>query len=202
MRRVYFSFHCDDDQGRADVVLRSWRDRRPEATPAQTFRDSRVWQEAKERGDEDVKRLIREGIDRTSVTCVLAGTRTWQSRWARYEIARSVERGSGLLSVRINGIADARTRQASASGWNPLSHVGVGKAGGGRYFIFENVNGQWMRYQEHAAAVEKPSYLPDMSEGYVQPLSTGLVEYDYVAQDGRENLGGWIELAAQRAGKA
>ena len=199
--RVFFSFSCDEDLGRAEVVFRSWRARHPDGTQMPSFVDSSVWEKAKANGDESVKHLICEGIDRTSVTCVLAGAHTWERRWVRYEIARSLEQGSGLLSVRINGIADTTTRQTSASGWNPLAYIGVGKAEGGTYFIFENVNGQWMRYQEHTAAIARPRYLADMSVGYVQPVSTGLLEYDYVQQNGPENLASWVDLAAQRAGK-
>ena len=47
----------------------------------------------------------------------------------------------------------------------------------------------------------KPPYLPDMSIGYVQPLSVGLLEYDYVEQNGSENLAAWIAQAAEKAGK-
>jgi hypothetical protein len=201
MRRVFFSFDYNDDRSRANVVVGSWRDHYPDSAPAANFSDSRVWETAKDSDDESIKRLIREGIDGTSVTCVLTGAHTWESRWARYEIARSVEQGSGLLAVRINGIADTKTRQTSASGWNPLAYIGLGKAKDGRYFIFENVNGQWMRYQDHTTSIARPCYLADMSEGYVQPLSTGLVEYDYVKQNGAENLRRWIDLAGQRAGK-
>jgi hypothetical protein len=201
MRRVFFSFDCDHDPGRAAVVVDSWRDRHPVRTEAPSLSDSSVWGAAKDVGEEGVKRLIRAGIEQTSVTCVLTGARTWESRWARYEIAGSVVQGSGLLAVRINGIADTKTRQTSASGWNPLAYLGIGKARSGEYFLFENVNGQWMRYQDYTESIARPCYLQDMSEGYVQPLSTGLVEYDYVKQSGAENLNRWIELAAQKAGK-
>jgi hypothetical protein len=41
-----------------------------------------------------------------------------------------------------------------------------------------------------------------MSVGYVQPLTVGPVaEYDYVKQDGAENLLAWIERAINSAGK-
>jgi hypothetical protein len=129
------------------------------------------------------------------------GAHTWEGRWARYEIAQSVERGNGLLAVRINGVADTRTRQTSGAGRNPLAYMGVGKAKDGQYFIFENSNAQWIRYQDHPLPVRKPSYLPEMSVGYVQPLTVGLFEYDYIKQDGLKNLPSWIDRAARSAGK-
>lgn len=54
--------------------------------------------------------------------------------------------------------------------------------------LFENINSQWIRYQDHNLPLAKPSNVPDMSLGYVQPLSVGLLEYDYVHQNGIDNL--------------
>jgi hypothetical protein len=158
-------------------------------------------EKSKPTDDEEKKYLIRKGIDHATVTCVLVGAHTWQSRWVRYEIAHSVERGNGLLAVRINSIADPRTGQISVAGWNPLAYLGVGKVKGAQYFLFENINGQWIRYQDHNLPLAKPSNVPDMSLGYVQPLSVGLLEYDYVHQNGADNLASWINLAAHRFGK-
>jgi hypothetical protein len=200
-RPVFFSFDYDEDRNRADVVCASWRMAHADSMTAARFVDSSIWQKAKVLGDENVKRAICEGIGQTSVTCVLVGARTWEGQWARYEIAQSVERGNGLLAVRINGIADAHTRQTSAAGRNPLAYMGLGKARDGQYFIFENSNAQWIRYQDHPLPVAKPSYLPEMSVGYVQPLTVGLLEYDYIEQAGSKNLLAWINRAAQSAGK-
>ena len=127
---------------------------------------------------------------------MLIGAHTWQDRWVRYEIARSLERGSGLLAVRINGIVDPKTHQTTVAGSNPLAYVGIGKVKGGNYLLYENVNGQWTRYQDNPILMSKPTYVPDMSVGYVQPLSVGLREYDYVAHNGAEHLPEWIEQAA------
>ena len=200
-RQVFFSFDYDEDRNRADVIYQSWRGHDAGSMGAASFVGSSIWQEAKALSDEGAKRLIREGIGQTCVTCVLVGAHTWERDWTRYEIAQSIERGSGLLAVRINGIADTRTRQTSAAGRNPLAYMGLGKAKNGEYFIFENSNAQWIRYQDHPSPIAKPSYLPEMSVGYVQPLTVGLFEYDYVKQDGAKNLPAWIDRAAQSAGK-
>jgi len=197
--RVFFSFSHDEDRPRAEVIYERWGERHPDGVPG--FVDSRISNEARAGSEEDVKRAIRAGVDQATVTCVLIGAHTWQDRWVRYEIARSVERGNGLFAVRINGIADPSTHQRTTAGWNPLAYVGVGKLKGGDYLLYENMNGQWIRYQDHALALAKPPYLPDMSIGYVQPLSVGLLEYDYVEQNGSENLAAWIAQAAEKAGK-
>jgi hypothetical protein len=199
-RRVFFSFYYDEDVNRANVVFNSWRIHNPDSMLGPSFVDSSIWEKAMARGDEDVMRLIREGVDQTSVTCVLVGAHTWERRWVRYEIARSVERGNGLFAVRINGITDTTTRQTSVAGRNPLAYMGAGKVKADQYFIFENISGQWFRYKDYTSSVGKPLYLPDMSVGYVQALSVGLFEYDYMLHNGSKNLDAWVDLAAQKAG--
>ncbi len=195
--KVFFSFCYDEDRHRADVVCAAWQARRPPGAAA--CLDSRVAESANALGEDEIKRAICNGVDQTTVTCVLTGAHTWEKRWVRYEIARSVERGNGLLAVRISGVPDPRTHQTTVSGWNPLAYIGIGKVKGGDYLLFENVNGQWSRYQDQPLPLSKPAYVPDMNVGYVQPLSVGLSEYDYVAQYGSENLDRWIAQAAARA---
>ena len=195
--KVFFSVCYDEDGGRADVMYSAWQARHQ--TVSAVYLDSRVSQPAKPLGEDEVKRTIRDAVHQTTITCVLIGAHTSGDRWVRYEIAQSVERRSGLLAVRINSIADPKTQQRTVAGWNPLAYLGVGKIRSGDYLLFENINGQWCRYQDHPLALPKPPYVPDMSPGYVQPLSVGLHEYDYVAQNGVENLDQWIEHAAAKA---
>jgi hypothetical protein len=193
--KAFFSFAYEEDKHRVDVIYQEWKAWHPNRLLDCV--DSMIAEPAKGLGEAEILRAIRDGVDQTSVTCVLVGAHTWQDRWVRYEIVRSVERGSGLLAVRINGIADPKTGQTTASGWNPLAYVGIGKMKGGNYLLYENMNGQWTRYQDHPAIMSRPTYVPDMSVGYVEPLSVGLREYDYVAQHGAEHLPKWIEQAAK-----
>lgn len=199
--KVFFSFRYDEDRHRADVVCAAWQARHPPGAPEAAYLDSRVAEPVKSLGESEIRQAIREGVDQTAVTCVLIGAHTWENRWVRYEIARSIERGNGLLAVRIGGIADLKTQQKTVAGWNPLASVGIGKVRSGDYLLFENISGEWSRYQDLPLALPKPAYVPDMSIGYVEPLSVGLSEYDYVAQDGAENLDQWIAQAAAKAGK-
>jgi hypothetical protein len=199
-RAVFFSFDYEEDRNRAAAVFQLLR--MQDAVPREaSFAGSSLWQKATGPSSEEAKRLVRETIGRTLTTCVLVGARTSEREWIRYEIAQSLERGNGLLAVRIHGIADSSTRAASPAGRNPLAYIGLGKSRDGEYFIFENSNAQWIRYQDHPQSIAKPSYLPEMSAGYVQPLTIGLVEYDYVKQDGARNLSAWIERAINSAGK-
>ena len=72
---------------------------------------SSLWEEARKKGDDAVKRLINEGLKGTSVTIVLIGAETANRKYVSYEIDRSIARGNGILGIRINNIKnkDGRT---------------------------------------------------------------------------------------------
>lgn len=50
---------------------------------------------------------------------VLLGTKTASRRWVKYEIAKSVELGKGLIGIDISKITD-HSGNTSATGINPL----------------------------------------------------------------------------------
>jgi hypothetical protein len=109
-RRTFFSFHYTPDCWRAWNVRNSW----VVAGEAEDrgFFDSSVFEASKKEGDDNLKRFLREGLENTSVTCVLAGTNTWARRWVRYEIARSITKGNGLFTVDIHGVRTPSSRHA------------------------------------------------------------------------------------------
>jgi hypothetical protein len=94
-RRTFFSFHYLPDVWRAWNVRNCWVTK-PEEQIDGGFFDSSVFEASKKKGDDSLKAFLRDGLDNTSVTCVLTGTDTWRRRWVRYEIARSVVKGNGL----------------------------------------------------------------------------------------------------------
>jgi hypothetical protein len=49
--------------------------------------------------------------------------------------------------------------------------------------------------------VELPRWLNDCQPGYVSPLSARAGEYDYLAGNGHQNIGKWIDEAAKAAGR-
>jgi hypothetical protein len=115
-RRAFFSFHYDRDVWRANVVRKSWvtQDRK-----AGGFFDASIWEEAKKKGDAAIKKMIDDALVGTSVTAVLIGAKTASRTYVQYEIDESVERGNGLLGVRINLIED-EDGDTDDSGDNPL----------------------------------------------------------------------------------
>jgi hypothetical protein len=102
-RRVYFSFHYEQDIWRATNVRNADK---VDATAAAGWSDASLWEEAKRKGRTEIERLIDVGLKGTTVTAVLIGSETASRPWVTYEIEKSIERGNGLLGVRIHNIKD------------------------------------------------------------------------------------------------
>jgi hypothetical protein len=213
-RRAFFSFHFDDIM-RVNVVRNAWKITHPDNALMRSFYDSSLWESKKLEGPEAVKSLIRDGVCNTSAVCVLAGSDTWERRWVRYEIARAIIEGRGLLTVHLNSIRHHVTKTPHTRGYNPLAFMAIGKLQESvwdpvRYFLFERqlvANGgggrrwEWHRYADYMLQVDLPSWVADPKVGLVTPLSDNSDEYDYIADGGHRNIGSWIDQAARRAGR-
>lgn len=101
-RKVFFSFKYDD-VSRAMVVRNSDVIR---GDDKRGFIDKAEFEKVERQGSAAIQRWIDAQLDGTSVTVVLVGARTDQSRWVRYEITESIKRGNGLLGVDISKIKD------------------------------------------------------------------------------------------------
>lgn len=200
-RRVFFSFHYQQDVWRANQVRQSWRFRRENEREAEGFFDGSLWESSKRQGDDNLKALIREGMKNTSVTCVLAGAETYARRWVRYEIARTIVKGNGLVVARIHALAD-RNGYASQQGPNPLDCMGVYRVSDDRILLAEfRSAGKWVRYGDYTNAVDLPSGWLAPTSRSVIPLSHYTIAYDYIAHSGSANFPSWIAAAAQQAGR-
>src|SRR5262245_59508082 len=102
-RRAFFSFHYDDIM-RVNNVRNAWKIDHTDSPLNRNFYDSSHWESKKLTSPDQIKNLIREGVEYTSAVCVLVGSETWKRRWVKYEIARSVIDERGLLAVHINGL--------------------------------------------------------------------------------------------------
>ncbi len=98
-RRVFFSFHFDDDIWRANQVRNANVVEGPDVAG---FFDHSEYEEAQKTGDEGIKRMINRHLKDTSVTVVLIGTNTVSRRWVKYEIAQSIAQKNGLLGIYIH----------------------------------------------------------------------------------------------------
>src|SRR5258708_38880997 len=94
-RRVFFSFKYKD-VSRAMVVRNSWVVQGKEAAG---FIDAADFEELKAKGDDAIQGWIDDQLAGTSVTVVLVGEDTCDSRWVKYEIEKSEELGHGLLGI-------------------------------------------------------------------------------------------------------
>ena len=198
-RRTFFSFHYGPDVWRAWNVRNCWVVR-PQDQLSAGFFDSSVFEASKKESDDALKTFLRKGMENTSVTCVLAGTNTSQRRWVRYEMARSIIKGNGLLTVFIHGVENTK-KQTSQKGTNPLSQMGLYKSND-RIFLAELKGRKWVQYSDYTRAIPSADLwcsIPMTNQ--VTPLSTHCRNYDFVTQEGRTNIGTWIEAAASSAGR-
>ena len=198
-RRVFFSFHYQNDVWRVNQVRQSWRYNHEDTRESEGFFDGSIWESSKRTGPESLKSLIREGIKNTSVTCILAGSQTYERRWVRYEIARSVVKKNGLLTVRIDRM---RNQQGSVSneGPNPLDYMGVYNTGQG-IRLAEFSGGKWIKYQDYTQSVELPPTWTRPHDTKVIKLSTFAGLYCYKSHNGGANFSSWVSQAASDVGR-
>ena len=157
-RRVFFSFHYDNDINRSMTVRNSWVIQGKEAAG---FIDKAEFEQIKRQGESAIHRWIDRQLEGTSVTVVLIGSETLNRPFVKYEIIESVNRGNAVIGVYIHNIKDMRTQKISQKG-NIHTIVGYCKD-------------------------NKPAYFDEICDGV----------YDYILEDGYNNLGSWIEKAAK-----
>lgn len=214
-RRVFFSFHHADIMRVNNVRLSGEfvKSASDSGREIEGFYDNSLWESKKRYGDDAIKDLLRDGVKNSSAVCVLVGTDTWARRWVRYEIARAIIDGRGLLAVHVNGLNHHQLRIPHPFGENPLNWLGVGKVQSSlqtnpTYYLFEKKTRwdglqyvfDWLRYGEYTLPVSRPRWLADPAPGWVMPLSANASVYDYIGGSGAKNIGAWIDGAAVAAG--
>jgi hypothetical protein len=206
-RKGFFSFHFDDLM-RVNNVRNAWKIAHPNKSFMRNFYDRSLWESKKRESDDALKALICQGMQHASTLCVLVGSKTWERRWVKYEIARSVVDKKGLLAVQINGLNHHQRRRPDNLGFNPLHLIGIYRSVDAKFYLYKKRYSQahgnfvWLPYRDYTYPVPLPRYLVVAPvPGYVKTLSEGAEEYDYVAQQGHMKLGTWIDRAAIRAGR-
>jgi hypothetical protein len=109
-RRVFFSFHYQNDVWRANQIRNAHV---VDGTAAAGFQDASLWEEAKKKGDAAIKKMIDDALENTTVTAVLVGSKTESRKYVKYEIEKSVERGNGLLGIYIHNLKDQNGNTSS-----------------------------------------------------------------------------------------
>jgi hypothetical protein len=191
-KRVFFSFHYKDViDFRANVVRNHWMTK-PDREEAGYF-DASVWETARLKGDDALKRLINGALEGTSNTCVLIGSDTYARPWVRYELLKSFWRGNQLFGTYINGIK-GKDQRVKAQGHNPLLYVGVTFSNDGQTAtLWELVNGVWTQYDRIGGSPQFSMPVSDVYRGKGFNLSQWYPTYDWVTDDGYDQFANWVK---------
>lgn len=119
VRKVFFSFEYKKDVSRAMIVRNSWVAQGKEAAG---FIDAADFEEVESQGDNAIKNWIDDQLKGTSVTVVLVGEKTCASRWVKYEIAKSIEIGNGLLGIDVSKIKNLQGNTSERCGKLPKGY--------------------------------------------------------------------------------
>lgn len=102
-RRVFFSFHyryvwkVNQIRSMPNIT----------GTAAAGFQDASLWEEAKKKGDKNIKSMIDNALKNTSVTVVFVTYGASQRKYINYEIEQSLAKGNGLVAVQIHHLKDS-----------------------------------------------------------------------------------------------
>ena len=187
-KRVYFAFHYQDViDFRANVVRKH---NFMEGVESAGYYDHSIWEEAKKTNAVALKRLINSELENSSTTAVLVGAHTWERRWVRYEIFKSIARGNFLLAIHINGIP-GKDQKTKPPGPDPFNNLGLEiDAAGTKAKPTEWKDGAWAYYTDL-----EPFSVPKQAEekrGKHLRLSAWYRTYDWAAQDGYSHFEDWI----------
>ena len=205
-RKAYFAFRFEDIM-RVNNVRKAWCIDHPDTPTMRSFYDRSIWDKSAAQQPEALKTLMRNAVIHSSAVCVLVGTNTWQGRWVKYEIARAVIDGRGLLAVHINSLSHINRGTPDPQGYNPLKVMGIYHDPNGNYYLYEmRKNGPggdfgWRTYLDYTTPVSLPQYIPSIPQGLVMPLSAYTSEYDFLGGMGHANIGAWIDAAATAVGR-
>jgi hypothetical protein len=212
LRRVYFAFSFDDII-RVNNVRMQGKVGSREAHNPRLFADRSIWERRNIANEENLKDLMRKAMRYSSVICVTVGTRTWNSRWAKYEIARSVVDDKGLFAVHINSINHNHTKTPDLLGINPLHMMGIWRNENETLYLVERhpvvVNAataelgwEWRYYQDYKDPLKHlPKYIWHLGVNEIAVLSRYTAEYDMMRDGGFKNMGAWIDTAAAQVGR-
>lgn len=100
-RKVFFSFHFQNDIFRVNQVRNSWVTQGSESAG---FIDKAEFEKIKRQGDRSVEMWIDKQLFGTTVTVVLIGKETLERPYVKYEIMESKRRGNGIIGVKIHSL--------------------------------------------------------------------------------------------------
>lgn len=113
-RKVYFSFHFDNDCWRTQQIrnIGSIEGNHPISANA--------WEVVKRNGERSIQNWIDENLKNKSCCIVLVGSQTANRKWVKYEIRKAWEMNKGVVGINIHNLKDSYGNQ-SLKGDNPFS---------------------------------------------------------------------------------
>jgi hypothetical protein len=112
---VYFSFDYQRDLDRVNKIREI-----PGVVVGCSagFHNAEVWETATRRGDPAVRGLIKDALNNTTVSVVCLGHMTAYRKYLTYELEQSLERGNGILGVKISHLT-TKTGETDEEGYVP-----------------------------------------------------------------------------------
>src|SRR4051812_48839659 len=115
-RKVFFSFHFDEDFWRTQQVRNiNALEGNPLATP-------NAWEEVKRKGDAAIEKWIDDEMKGRTCAIVLVGAQTSNRKWVTYEISKAWNDRRGVLGIRVNKLLNS-SGLPSTAGANPFDNV-------------------------------------------------------------------------------
>ncbi len=114
-RKVFYSFHFDNDNWRAGQV------RNIGVVEGDKPVNGNKWEEVKNKSDSVIEAWIDDNLKDKSCLVVLIGEKTSERKWVLYEIERAWKLGKAVCGVYIHKLEDSNGDQSS-KGVNPLSN--------------------------------------------------------------------------------
>ncbi|WP_354097227.1 TIR domain-containing protein [Bradyrhizobium sp. S3.2.12] len=112
-RKVFFSFHFDNDAWRGSQV------RNMGVLEGNEPVSSNDWEAVKRGGDAAIERWIAAQMKGRTCAVVLVGAETASRPWVKHEIRKAWTDGLGVVGIRIHGLKN-RLGNTSIAGGNPF----------------------------------------------------------------------------------
>jgi hypothetical protein len=122
VRRVFFSFHFDNDYWRTQQV------RNMGTIEGQSLCTPNQWEKVKRKGEAAVEKWIGDNISGKSCVVVLVGAETSNRHWVIEEIAKGWNAGKGVVGIKIHKLLDSNSL-SSIPGSNPFDKVTLRRTG-------------------------------------------------------------------------
>lgn len=125
-RRVFISYEGSDRKKAKGFRLLRWN-----KNVDVEFHDRHLLDPVDSTNDQYIKRCINNELKGTSVTVVIVGENTKDSEWVDYEVQRSLDKGNGIVAVKLPGVDDnkvpekIRENGGEVVEWNPHEFDGA-----------------------------------------------------------------------------